>query len=232
MRLLPTIAMIAMLQFAGAAALADEDGDDRAFTRVQFDAQAMQEVDNDSMRATLFVETEDSSPSGASSRATHATNETLRLLQDDGNLRVRTGSFRTFPVSDKGKITGWRARSEILVESKDFAVASAAIASASGNMQLSRIEFFVSSELRDTVEAVLSDEAIAAFLAKARKIAKGFGATEFEVAEASVMSQGGDSPVRPMMAAMASDAAAVRPEFSGGTTRMSVTVSGVILIAR
>ena len=145
---------------------------------------------------------------------------------------MRTGSFRTFPVSDKGKITGWRARSEILVESKDFAAASAAIASASGNMQLSRIEFFVSSELRDTVEAVLSDEAIAAFLAKARKISKGFGATKFEVAEASVMSQGGDAPLRPMMAAMASDAAAVRPEFSGGTTRMSVTVSGVILIAR
>jgi predicted secreted protein len=230
MRLLPTIAAIVMLQLAGGAALADDD--DRAFTRVQFDAQAMQEVDNDSMRATLFVETESSSPSGASSRATRTTNEALRRLQEDSNLRVRTGSFRTFPVSDKGKITGWRARSEILLESTDFERASAAIASASKEMQLSRVEFFVSPEMRETVESVLSDEAIAAFLAKARSIAKSFGATEFEVAEASVINQGGNAPPRPMMAAMSSDAPGRAPEFSGGTTRMSVTVSGVILIAR
>ncbi len=231
MRFLPFVAAFTLLTFFAGTVLADDD-DDRAVTRVQFEAHAAQEVDNDSMRATLFVEIEDNSPAGASSRATQATNETLRQLQEDGSLRVRTGNFRTFPVSDKGTITGWRARGEILVESKDFAKASAGIASASSNMQLSRIEFFVSSELRETVEAVLSDEAIAAFLAKARKTAKSFGAMEFEVAEASVMSQGGDSPVRPMMAAMASDANGVRPEFSGGTTRMSVTVSGVILLAR
>lgn len=230
MRFLPFVAAFTLVPFFAGTVLADDDDCDA--TRIQFQAQAAEEVDNDSMRATLFAEAEDSSPSGASSRVTQATNETLRRLKEDDNLRVRTGSFRTFPVSDKGRITAWRARSEVVLESRDFAKASAAIAAASANMQLSHIEFFLSSELRDSVEAKLSDTAIAAFLAKAREIAKGFGATEFDVAEASVMSEGGGSPIRPMMAAMAADAPAPRLEFSGGTTRMSVTVSGAILIER
>ncbi|KPK26574.1 MAG: hypothetical protein AMJ66_11790 [Betaproteobacteria bacterium SG8_40] len=233
MRLVPFIAAFTLLPFLAGTVLADDDEDHRDVTRIQFDARAAQEVDNDSIRATLFVDAEDSTPSGASSRATHATNETLRQLQDDEDLRVRTGSFRTFPMSDKGKITGWRARSEIVLESKDFEKASVAIASASRNMQLSGIEFFVSSELRDKVEATLSDQAIETFLAKARNIAKSFGAMEFEVAEASVMNEGSSQPMRPMMSAMAADAGAMaRPEFSAGTTRVSVTVSGVIVIAR
>ncbi len=232
MRLVPFVAALTLIPFLAGTVLAKDDDDDRGVTRIQFDAHAAQEVDNDSIRATLFVEKEDGSPSGASSSATRATNETLRQLREDESLHVRTGSFRTFPVSDQGKITGWRARSEIVLESKDFEKASAAIASASGNMQLSRVEFFLSAELRDTVEAVVSDQSIAAFLAKARKIAKSFGATKFEVAEANVMSEGGNSPIRPMMAAMAADAPGARPEFSGGTTRISVTTSGVILIAR
>ncbi|HUU71723.1 MAG TPA: SIMPL domain-containing protein [Burkholderiales bacterium] len=229
MRLLPLLTAFFLMPFVVNPVLADDDDD---LTRVQFEAQASKPVDNDSMRATLFVEIEDDSPSGASSRATETMNETLRQLQKESYLRVRTGNFRTFPVNNKGSITGWRARSEIVIESRSFSDASVAIASVSSNMQLSRIEFFVSPALRDTVETELADEAIARFLKRADRIAKSFGARAFEVAEASVINQGSSAPVRPMMRSMAADAPAPAPELSGGTTNMSVSVSGVILIDR
>ena len=231
MRLHPLIAAFFLIPFIDNPVLANDD-DDHDLARVQFEVQASKQVDNDSMRATLFVEIEDSTPSGASSRATETMNETLRKLQKESNLRVRTGNFRTFPVNNKGNIVGWRARSEIVIESKSFSDASAAIASVSSNMQLARIEFFVSPTLRDTVETELADEAIARFLKKADRIAKSFGARTFEVAEASVINQGSSAPVRPMMRSMAADAPAPAPELSGGTTNMSVSVSGVILIDR
>ena len=231
MRIQQLVLGIFLIAFGAGTVLADDDTD-RALTRVQFEAHASQQVENDTMRATLFVEVEDSTPSGASSRGTRAANETLRRLQKDSSLSVRTGNYRTYPVSDKGKISGWRARNEIIIESGNFAQASAAIASVSANMQLSRIEFFVSPALRDTVESGLTDEAIAAFLLKAKRIAKSFGATPFDVSEANVTNTGGNFPPTPMMRAMSEDAPAVMPELSGGTTLMSVTVSGAILIAR
>ena len=231
MRLHQLILGIFLIAFGTGTLLADDETD-RALTRVQFEANASQQVENDTMRATLFVEVEDNTPSGASSRATRAANETLRQLQKDSSLSVRTGNYRTYPVSDKGKISGWRARSEIIIESGNFSQASAAIASVSANMQLSRIEFFVSPALRDIAESGLTDEAIAAFLLKAKRIAESFGATQFHVAEANVTNTGGNFPPSPMMRAMSDDAPAVIPELSGGTTLMSVTVSGAILIAR
>lgn len=231
MRLLISFVAVIQLLIMSSTALADEDPH-HAYTRVQFDALASTVVDNDSLRATLFVEVEDSTASAATSKATRATNNALRLLRRDAELRVRTGAYRTFSVSDRGKITGWRARSELIVESEKPARVSAAIGAVSDFMQLSSVAFFVSPRLREEVEADLVDQAIKAFLEKAQRIAKSFGKAQFEVAEANVASQGSGPPPQPMMRAMAADAATMTPEFSTGTTRLSVTVSGAILIPR
>jgi len=204
----------------------------RTHARIQFDARADQIVENDAMRATLFVEVDDSSPSAASSRVTRAANDALRQLRRYKDLQVRTGAYRSYPTSDKGIITGWRARSELIIESEQPARVSTAIASVSDTMQLSSVAFFVSPKLRDEVETVLVDQAITAFLKKAQRIAESFGATQFQVSEATVINEGGASPPQPMMRAMAADAAAIAPEFGSGTTRLSVTVSGAILIPR
>jgi predicted secreted protein len=231
LHLLCSAVAVVPILFMNGCALANEL-EDGAHTRIQFDARAYQLVENDAMRATLFVEIEDSTPSSASSRVTRAANEALRQLRRDKDLQVRTGAYRSYPTSDKGKITGWRARSELIIESEKPARVSAAIESVSGTMQLSGVAFYVSPKLRDEVETVLEDQAIRAFLSKAKRIAKSFGATQFQVLEATVINEGGGSPPQPMMRAMAADAAAIAPEFGSGTTRLSVTVSGVILIPR
>lgn len=215
----------------GAVALAN-DSDENAHTRIQLDANATQRVDNDSMRARLFVEDQDSTPKAAAAKVTRITNDALRTLRKNAGLRVRTGAYRTWPISDKGSITGWRARSELIIESDTIEEVSSAIAGVSDAMQLASVEFFPSTTLREEVETVLVDQAIKAFLKKARRIASSFGATTFEVAEAKVTSPGIGAPPRPMMRAMSADSAAVAPEFGAGTSRLSVNVAGTIVIPR
>jgi len=99
-------------------------------------------------------------------------------------------------------------------------------------MQLAHVSFLVSPALRKDAQGELTAQAIAAFLDKGRDIAASFGATDFHVETASVIDDGGTPPVRPMMRAMSADASAPAPEFAPGTTAVSVTVTGTILLAR
>jgi predicted secreted protein len=220
-----------LLLFTSTAALAT-DCSENSSPKVQFDASASQLAENDSIRATLFVEVQNSTPNGASAQVTQAANEALQVLQNDANLRVHTGAYRTYPVSEKGSIKAWRARSELIVESDQIDRVSAAIEAVSGSMQLASVEFFPSASTRKQVEDALVDQAIKAFLDKARRIAKSFEAERFEMCEASVTNLSDVPPPRPLMRAMAADSVATAPEFGSGTTRLSVTVTGTILIRR
>ena len=198
-------------------------------TRVQFDARAAMEVDNDSMRATLFAEVEDGDASRAAERVNRATRETVESLKRLSGLRIHTGGYRTFPVTDKGHIVRWRARSEVVVEGREFADVSEAIGQVQDRMQLAGVEFFVSPARRAEVEADLMQAAIAEFLDKAARVAQGFHGSGFHVAEASISSDSASPPPRPvMMRSMAADAAA--PQFEGGTSRIAVAVTGTVVI--
>jgi predicted secreted protein len=224
-----------LILFAGGASLATASKGSKnsdTVTKIEFDASASQLVDNDSMRARLFAEVQDSSSAAAATRVTHATNQALRTLRKDAQLRVRSGAYRTYPVSDKGKISSWRARSELIVESDQLDRVSAAIEAVASTMQLASVEFFPSERRREETESVLVDRAIKAFLAKARTIASSFGATQFQISQASISNPGDVSPPQPVMRAMAADSMAAAPEFGSGTTRLTVTVAGTILIRR
>jgi predicted secreted protein len=223
MRFLTFLAFTALLTAATGAAAGD--GTDLTRTRVQLDARASMEVDNDSMRATLFTEIEESGASRAADRVNRASREAIEALKGFSGLRIRSAGYRTFPVSEKGRIVRWRARAEVVVEGEDFARVSEAAGRVQDRMQLAGVEFFVSATRRAQVEANLTQDAIAEFLDKA---AQGSG---FHVAEASVSSDGAFPPPQPMMMmrAMTADAA---PAFEGGSTRLGVTVSGAVLILR
>ena len=220
-----------LILYCNSAALASECSA-RKLPTVHFDANASQLAENDSMRATLFVEVQDSTPNAASARVTRAANAALHELGKDAALHVRTGAYRTYPVSDQGTIKAWRARSELVIESDQIDRVSDAIAGVSEYMQLAGVEFFPSMALRKQIEAALTDQAITAFLDKAQRVAKSFGANRFEICEANVIDQADGPPPRPLMRAMAAEAAVAAPEFGSGTTRLSVTVTGTILMRR
>ena len=148
-------------------------------------------------------------------------------------VRAKTSAYTTYPVIDKEKIARWRSRSEILVEGEDFRRMSEAIGKLQAIMRLGPVEFSVSPAARAKAEEALTQTAIAEFLRKAEQVARGFKGTGFNVLEATVSVDGGFVPPRPMMMkSMAAGEAIAAPDLQGGTSRVTVTVNGSILIPR
>jgi predicted secreted protein len=227
-------AVILALLLASGIASAQAPAPDPKGSRITLEAHASIEVDNDVMRAMLFVEAEDADATKLAERVNRAVNDSINLAKGFTGLRARTAGYTTYPVSDKGKIVRWRSRSQILVEGDDFRRTAEAIGKLQSIMQLGSMEFSVSPAARAKAEEALTQGAIAEFLRKAELVAKGFKGAGFSVLEASVSADGGAlPPPRPMIAmkALAADAP-VAPEVQGGTTRITVTVSGAILIPR
>lgn len=229
MRLLLTLILLA----APVAAGHEPERDDVTRTRVQIDARSSMDVENDFMRAVLFAQMEDVDSARLTERLNRAVNETLRTLKAVSEVKVRSGGYNTFPVTEKGKIVRWQARAELILESGNFKRMSEAIARAQGAMQVAHVEFLVSPEARARSEAELTEQAIAEFLAKAQRVGSAFKGTSYHVAEAVVSTDGGIAPPpRPMAMKSAAAESLAAPEFESGTSRVTVVVSGAILIPR
>ena len=202
-------------------------------TKVNLDARASADVDNNVMRASLFVETEDSDATRLADKVNRSTNDALKLARGFTGLRAKTAAYTTYPVIEKEKIVRWRSRSEILVEGEDFRQMAEAIGKLQAIMQLRVVDFSVSLAARAKAEEALTQTAIAEFLRKADQVAKGFKGTGFSVLEVTVAADGGFIPPRPMMMkSMAVAEAVAVPDIQGGTSRITINVAGTILVPR
>jgi predicted secreted protein len=229
--------LIAFMTFLLAAGLAQAQTapavTDARGSKVNFDSRASAEVDNDVMRASLFVEMEDTDATRLADKVNRATNDALKLARGFTGVRAKTSAYTTYPVIEKEKIARWRSRSEILVEGEDFRRMAEAIGKLQAIMRLGAVDFSVSPAARAKVEEALTQTAIAEFLRKAEQVAKGFKGTAFNVLEATVSADGGFPPPRPMMMkTMAAAEAVAAPDLQGGTSRVTVSVNGSILIPR
>jgi predicted secreted protein len=202
-------------------------------SRINLDARATEEVDNDVMRAALFVEIEDVDAAKLAERVNQATNDALKITKGFTGLRIRTSGYSTYPVTDKNKIVRWRSRSEISVEGEDFRRMADAVGKLQVVMQLGAMSFSVSPAKRANVEDALTQSAIAEFLRKAESATKGFNGATFSVLEATISADGGNMPPpRPMVMMKSTSADAPAPDFEAGSSRITVTVNGAILIPR
>jgi len=202
-------------------------------TRVSLDARASAEVDSDVMRASLFVEMEDTDATRLADKVNRATNDSLKLARGFTGVRAKTSAYTTYPVIDKEKIAHWRSRSEILVEGEDFRRMSEAIGKLQAIMQLGAVDFAVSPVARAKAEEALTQTAIVEFLRKAEQVAKGFKGAGFNVLEATVSADSGFNPPPPtMMKSMVATEAVAAPNLQGRTSRVTVSVNGSILIPR
>ncbi|HKQ25567.1 MAG TPA: SIMPL domain-containing protein [Burkholderiales bacterium] len=201
--------------------------------KVNLDARASVEVDNDVMRARLFIELEDTDTTRLADKVNRATNDSLKLASGFTGVRAKTSAYTTYPVIDKEKIAHWRSRSEITVEGEDFRRMAEAIGKLQAIMQLGAVDFSVSPAARTKAEEALTQTAIAEFLRKAEQVAKGFKGKGFNVLEATVSADSGFIPPRPMMMkSMAASEAVAAPDLQGGTSRVTINVAGTILILK
>ncbi|WP_322103510.1 SIMPL domain-containing protein [Paraburkholderia sp. J41] len=213
------------------AAFAQSDARYQPSGVLSLSAQASAEVPQDVVTITLFYEQEASDPASLTTTLNQRADAALQKARGVAGVSARSGQFSIYPSTDRdGRISAWRGRTEIVLESHDFAAASRLAGDLSSVMQVGNVQFSLSPEAQRAAEQKLSGQAIASFRDQATAAARAFGYSSYSVRDVSVGHSG--VPPRPvmMMAARAPvDAKMAAPmALEGGTSTVTVNVSGSV----
>ncbi|MDY7805814.1 SIMPL domain-containing protein [Burkholderia stagnalis] len=196
-------------------------------------SQASAEVPQDIIHITLFYEQQAKDPGSLTSALNQRADAALAQAKGVSGVTAHTGAFSVYPSTDRdGKISAWRGRTEIVLESRDFAAASKLAGQLSNLMQIANVEFSLSPEAQRAAEQKLTTEAIKSFRVRADEAAKAFGYNSYAIRDVNV---GGSRNVQPYprmmaMAAPAMDSAKMSAPIAveGGKATVSVTVNGSV----
>lgn len=201
---------------------------------LSLDANATMDVSHDMALMTLATEQDGADAEAISAALAKRADAVMKQAKSVAGIEARTGSFTVYPMNDnKGRITTWRGRAEVLLESRDFASLSKLSGQVASNMQVAGVQFSLSREAQKKAEEKLIEQAIQTFKDKAQTASRAFGYGGFTIREVNV----GQNSNQPMprayamrSAAVMSDAAPVPVE--GGKAQVTVSVSGSIQMTR
>ncbi|TAN27409.1 MAG: DUF541 domain-containing protein [Castellaniella sp.] len=194
-------------------------------------AHATSEVAQDQVTVTLASEVSGATQAQVSQALNQRLQDALKRAGHPADVTVHNGAYRIWPMNDRdGKLSEWRGRAEILLQSQNFDAASRLAADLSTQMPVAGLSFSVSDARRSTEERKLLDEAVSAFKSRAQALTQALGFDRYRLKSVD-LEDSGMAPVSPgprMMRAMAADATPVPLE--GGRERVSVSVRGSIFL--
>jgi predicted secreted protein len=200
------------------------------YNQVDFSVEVTREVQNDLMNASMFAELNEANAATLTQKLNRIGNDALATAKKYKDVKVRTGFNQTYPVYDKNnKLVGWRGRTEVRLEGKDFGTVSDVIAALQNNMQLGGVNFSISPELRRDVQNELMKEVVASFRQRGELLRQALGAKGYKLRNFNVQTDDAPQPMRMNYAVAEMKAQAMdRPAFEGGTSHIRVGASGGI----
>jgi predicted secreted protein len=149
------------------------------------------------------------------------------LIKQHDSIKVQTGSYSTTPVYQNNKITGWRVRQSIRLESQDMTLMSDLLGKLQKTLAVQQISFAVSPGLKNKTDDELISEALVVFEQRAKNIIGQLKRKNYKIVDLNVSTTAGHYPRRSYEAVpMASKVAA--PAIESGEQTLAVTVSGEI----
>lgn len=227
----PTAAFFAL----GAATLASLPAlaEEVHYNQVSVRAEVSQEVQRDLMMVTLYSEAQDQDPAKLAAQITETMNKAIGQARQVKDITLRQGSRNSYPIyDDKGqKITGWRERSELRLESADFAALSKLTGELLEELKMGGMDFSIAPPTRKASEDALLKDAVAAFKNRAQLVTDALGGKSYKLVNLNLNTSGYPqpyprAPVMMMKAARADAAPAL--EVEAGTSQVSVNADGVI----
>lgn len=232
-------ATMACLAIAASSAVfaQSEQGDSRiapkALPQATLEAQAYKEVRQDTVTITLAKEVSDPSQAAIIKALSDSLESVMKDAKAADKVESRSGNYRIWPHhNDKGAITNWRGRAEIILTSKDFEAASELAGQLSDRMPVAGIQFSVASETRAKYEQELLADAAQAFKDRAQALAGALGFESFSIKEINLGGFGQPYQPAPRMMAMAvsADESRARVPIEPGTEQVTVTMQGTIFL--
>ena len=224
----------ALLAFSSAALFAQPAvAGQPQYNQVALRAEVSQSVAHDEMQVTLYSEAQDSDPAKLASLISKKLNSAVETSRAAKDVRVSLGSRHSYPVYDdkQQKITGWRERAELHLESRNFSALSQLSADLLGTLQMGGMSFSVATASRQQAEDALLKDAIHAFNARATLVSQAMGGNGFRLVSLNLNSSGFRPPMPMRMNAMKSMAmsdSAPAQEIEAGSSDVSISADGVI----
>lgn len=227
--LLISTAMLVSGVMLGSSAIAD----DAIYNQVALRADVNQEISHDLMHVTLYSEDQDGDSAVLAARISKTINASIAQARKVEGVSVSSGSRNSYPVyDDKGhKITAWRERAEIRLESADFSALSKLTGEMLNTMKMGGMNFSIARDTRKLHEDALLKDAVEAFKARAELATAALGGISYKLVSLSLSTEGFNSPMPMRMVAMKSMSmmdSGEAPEVEAGTSQVSINADGVI----
>lgn len=204
------------------------------FNKVTLQAEARREVPNDEMTVLLTAEHQGSDPSELAERVNQDMAWALDLAKKESAVDAETRGYTTSPIYGKATgsnsriISGWRVSQQLQLKTLEFPVLTELLGTLQQRLQIAQMGFSPTSDTRKKHQNELISEAMEAFKERVAIVQKGMDGRDYRIVELNVNTSG--FGYRPMaMADMAvSRMESAAPAVEGGTTEVTVTVSGSV----
>ena len=227
-------AVVLTLSASALASLPAMAADALNYNQISLRAEVSQEVARDLMIVTLYTEEQNTDPAKLAADISTAMNKALGQAKQVKDITLRQGSRNSYPIYDtkNQKITGWRERAELRLESADFPALSKLTGELLNTLKMDSMDFAIADATRKASEDALLKDAVTAFKARAQLATEALGGKGYKIVNLNLNSNGYPQPYMrsPMMmkAASADMAAAPTPDVEAGTSEVSMSADGVI----
>jgi predicted secreted protein len=223
--------MAAVVSLALATLSSAVMADEARYNQIALRTEVSQTVAHDLMQVTLYSEAQDKDPAKLAAGITNTINAALQQARKSTGVTISLGSRNSYPVyDDKQRISAWRERAEIRLESADFATLSKLTGELLQQLKMADMSFSVAKPTQKKTEEALLQDAINAFKARAQLATTALGGKDYKLVSLSLNGGGFHNP-RPMhmqMDSMSMAKAAPTPEIEAGSSQVSVNADGVI----
>ena len=226
-------AALIALSVGSIASLPATAADALNYNQISLRAEVSQEVARDKMIVTLYTESQNTDPAKLAAEVTTIMNKALGEAREVKAVTLRQGSRNSYPIYDNKnqKITGWRERAELRLESADFPALSKLTGELLNTLKMDNMDFAIADATRKSSEDALLKDAVAAFKARAQLATDALGGKGYKIVNLNFNTNGYPMPYARnggmMMKAAAMDSAPT-PEVEAGTSQVSMSADGVI----
>ena len=226
-------AALIALSVGSVASLPVLAADQLHYNQISLRAEVSQEVARDKMIVTLYTESQNTDPAKLAAEVTTIMNKALGEAREVKAVTLRQGSRNSYPIYDNKnqKITGWRERAELRLESADFPALSKLTGELLNTLKMDNMDFAIADPTRKASEDALLKDAVAAFKARAQLATDALGGKGYKIVNLNFNTNGYPMPYARnggmMMKAAAMDSAPT-PEVEAGTSQVSMSADGVI----
>lgn len=202
---------------------------------VNLQASASQEVETDTMLATIAVESENYDPSLLAQTINKEMAWALNTAKEYKDVKVKGGQYTSHQIYNKRIFKAWRGTQTITLESKNSDSLGKLVGQLQKKLLVKSLRYQVSKEKLASVNEGLVNQAIENFKKQAALITKGFDKNKYVIHQINVNHNNRHRPVYYAKSRMMSDSAMIESapaNLQQNTSKVQVNINGSIRLIK